>query len=48
MDRKSLLLRVTKSVGCSAGVSIAVCDTITGLIDHISVALEEGAFGWHA
>ena len=46
MDDKPLLLRITEGVGGAAGAAITICDTIAGLIDHISVALEKGAFGW--
>ena len=44
LDDKPLLLRVTEGVGGAAGAAIAVCNTIAGLIDHISVALEKLAF----
>lgn len=46
LDDKPLLLRITEGVGGAAGAAITICDTIAGLIDHISVALEKGAFGW--
>ena len=44
LDDKPLLLRITEGVGGAAGAAITVCDTIAGLIDHISVALEKRAF----
>lgn len=44
MDDKPLLLRITEGVGGAAGAAITICDTISGLIDHISVALEKSAF----
>lgn len=44
LDNKALLLRVADGIGGAAGAAIAVRNTIMGLIDHISVALEKGAF----
>ena len=46
MDNKALLLRVPEGIGGAASAAITICNTIMGLIDHISVALEKGAFGW--
>ena len=45
LDDKSFSLRVTEGVGGASGAAIAVRNTIMGLIDHVSVALEKGAFG---